>query len=438
MRRFVAALLRLCAPIAAADAAGAQDYHLTFGTGGGRRPETRAERGPQTVYQAGVPHTDRNGRVRTVRDSASFFPICLYHAVAGSFRAIKDAGFNCVHTWEGHAIDDVIGELRAADLQLFKHWPTDDEVRKYRADPHVLGWYLTEEPAESWRWGRAQAEEEYRKFVTRRAQIRAMDSVHPVFPLDSPSILPPAREWWVRWNVAGDVSAHDNYPLWNDTDHLDGPTGIPATVSLAARLNRERKPVWLTVQAFELDGGDRRLVMPTAPELRAMIFAGLIHGATGVTLFALDSWVTRRGKVIGVAPGTPADAGAGIGATADQVRKSRELWASLPTLNRELARLAPAILSPTSAERYAVRFSGRSATADPVRAILKEEGGVYTLLAVNLERAELGVRFEFSRPPALVRRVDLDGATTPITPAGNSFADRLGGFGTAVYRFRLP
>jgi hypothetical protein len=437
MRRAVAVLLRLCAVVAAPDAARAQDYNLAFGTAEGREPEARAVRGPQTVYQRGVPHTDKHGRVRSVRDSASFFPICLYHAIAGSFRTIKDAGFNCVHAWEGHALDDVIAELRAADLQLFKHWPTDDEVRRYAADPHVLGWYLNEEPTDYWRLGRGHMEEEYRKFVTRRAQIRAIDPVHPVFPLDSPSILPPAGEWWVRWSVAGDVSAHDNYALWDDTDHLDGPTGIPATVSLAVNLNRERKPVWLTVQAFEMEIGGRRVVMPTGRELRAMVFAGLIHGATGVTVFALDSWVTRRGRVIGVAPDTRADAGAGIRATADQVRRSRELWAGIRTLNRELSRLAPTILSRTSAERYVVYFSGRSATANPIRAMLKEENGVYTLLAVNLERAALTARFEFSRAPALVRRLDAVGAATPIAPAGNSFADRFGGFGAAVYQFRL-
>ena len=54
----------------------------------------------QSIYQAGVPHTDAQGNIRTRRDSASFFPRCIYHALPGSFTAIKAAGFNCVHTWE--------------------------------------------------------------------------------------------------------------------------------------------------------------------------------------------------------------------------------------------------------------------------------------------------------------------------------------------------
>src|SRR5918994_2154818 len=54
----------------------------------------------QTVYRAGVPHTDRHGNIRDRYGADSFLPRCLYHAIEGSLRVIKDAGFNCVHTYE--------------------------------------------------------------------------------------------------------------------------------------------------------------------------------------------------------------------------------------------------------------------------------------------------------------------------------------------------
>ena len=59
-------------------------------------PETLSDSAVQTVYRAGVPHTDRHGTLRTRYDTASFFPRCIYHAVAGSFRVIREAGFTPV------------------------------------------------------------------------------------------------------------------------------------------------------------------------------------------------------------------------------------------------------------------------------------------------------------------------------------------------------
>jgi hypothetical protein len=181
----------------------------------------------QLVYQRGVPHTDRQGSIRFRYDTASFFPRCLYHAMAGSFHAIKGAGFNCVHTWEGYGIDDVIGELRSANLQLIKHWPTDAEVSGYAADPNILAWYLDEESAaqiyldaqrsgDSTLMGRR-----YQEFLSRFSAIKALDTRHPVFSLGTAWIPPDSREWWERWSTVGDITAHDDYPLLSTTTDFE-------------------------------------------------------------------------------------------------------------------------------------------------------------------------------------------------------------------------
>ena len=54
--------------------------------------------------------------------------------------------------------------------------------------------------------------------------------------------------------------------------------GIPQTVGLATKVNNESKPVWLCVQAFEAG----RWLMPTVREMRGQVYAGIIHGATGI------------------------------------------------------------------------------------------------------------------------------------------------------------
>ena len=42
--------------------------------------------------------------------------------------------------------------------------------------------------------------------------------------------------------------------------------------------------------------------MPSPREMRGQVYAGIVHGATGIIYFAMDSGVTRGGEVMGIAP----------------------------------------------------------------------------------------------------------------------------------------
>lgn len=415
------------------------EHYLLRGRTEGFRPEAPSAGAVQTVYRSGVPHTDGQGRIRHAPGPASFFPRCIYHAVAGSFRAVREAGFNCAHVWEGHAVAEVIGEARAAGVRLIPHWPTDDEVAAHAADPRVLAWYLDEEPtAQTYLDSERSGEpglmaRRYRAFLARKAAIKARDPERAVFPLGSAWIPPRHENWWAAWNSAGDLTAHDNYPLVSAEADLEP---LAVSVPRAVRLNGERKPMWLALQAFTRSSDDTAgdgLRMPTPAELRAMAFTSIVHGATGLIYFALDSRVTREGLVVGMAPETLQHYGGHGVATPEQVRRSRELWAGAAALNAELDRLVEQILSPTAGLDYAVYFSGESRTAGPVRSLLKGRDGRYTLFAVNLEPRPLGVRFDFPTPFARVVRLEPDGSATPLPHRSGEVRDALGPFGVGVY-----
>jgi hypothetical protein len=392
--------------------------------------------GMQTVYRAGVPHTDRHGHLRQRYGADSFFPRCLYHAIEGSLQVIKDAGFNCVHTYEQIGIHDIMPELRSADLQLLKHWPTDAEVRAFAFDPHILGWYLDEEPThraflEMARTGESGlVQRRYEAYLARRAAIKAIDPHHPVLPLESGWIPPGHQDWWERWNTAGDVVAYDHYLLERETPDI---AALAERVSLAVRINQERKPVWLTVQAY----AGNRIVLPTPEELRGMVFTSIIHGATGIILFTYDSRITRIWDVVGISPDPVPDYNGRGAATPLQQSESRALWHGAAALNAELDRLAPRILSPTAALPYTVHYTGSGTTSMSVRTLLKSHGTGYTLFASNLERAPYSARFQFSRRIASVVRLDSDGSTTALAPDGSVFRDSIGPFGAGVYDIRF-
>lgn len=346
-----------------------------------------------------------------------------------------------MHTWEGVGIADVIDELDATGLQLIRHLPTDEEVRRFGSNPRILAWYLDEEPTsrgyfETERTGRPDLmEERHRAFVSRMAAIKAMDPRHPVFPLDGAFVPPGWDQWWDRWNRSGDVTAHDHYPLQPGATDL---AGLAESVLRAVRLNGERKPVWITLQAFGgLPGLSVANRMPTPAELRGMAFTAIIHGATGLILFAYDSRVTRIGHVLGIAPDTPESRGDGTPATAAEAARSRELWAGATALNAELERLTPWLLSPTSRLTYQVRFTGTNRTPTPIRAMLKQRGDRYVLLAVNLEDRPMEARFRFPGAIKTVRRWNGDGSVSALEARDGEFGDALGAFGAGVYEIRF-
>lgn len=390
----------------------------------------------QRAYLGGVPHTDRHGSRRHGYDTASFFPRCLYHAIQGSLQSIRDAGFNCVHTYESIGIADIMDELRSADLQLLKHWPTDEEVRAFGLDPHILGWYLDEEPTHRTFLDMARTgnqglmRERFEAYLSRRAAIKAIDPRHPVFPLESGWIPPGHQDWWERWNTAGDVVAYDHYPLERNTRDIEV---LADRISLAVRINEESKPVWLTVQAYT----GNRAVLPTPAELRGMVFTAIIHGATGIITFAYDSWITRIWAVVGISPDPVPDYDGRGAATPEQRNRSRALWSGASALNAELQRLTPLILSPTADLPYTVHYSGRSRTRGPIRTMLKSSDGAYTLFASNIERSPLAGRFGFSRNIGSVKRLNQDGSSTWLTADGGTFRDSLGPFGVGVYEIRF-
>jgi len=406
------------------------------------------ELGPiQIVHQGGAPHTDRQGQPLICYDAArSFLPIGMYHGLTGShngrsysFAALKQAGFNTVHGWEGQYLAPLARASAQHGLQLIHHNPSDSDVDAWRGSSSILAWYLDEEP--TLREWDPDWEDRFNTFKARRDRIHAMDPGRAVFALDTPYIDPPWRERWLAWSGAGDVSAHWNYPLMGkSTDALTGRRGVPETVATAVEAVAGRRPVWLVVQAFSSPLREWR--MPREAELRAMVYAGIVHGATGILYFALDSFVTRDGQVLGVSPNTEPDYGDApdynhdgappLSVSAEEAERSQSLWRAISKLNGELAHLAPAILSPTAQINYEVVVGVKGAA--PVRTLLKETSEGWTLIAVNVANKSVTAQFDFphmSRPGRLII-----GGTN--SPEAQTWTESFAPFDVKVYSFDKP
>jgi hypothetical protein len=436
---------------------------------------------PQTIYQNGVPHTTKDGVIVTSLTSNSFLPLCLFHAVEGAWtgaNGFADAvkgNFNCVHTdrplglnpfdmQESKALFDRLAlyNLKAIiDIGAsFSHTENLSASQianigqfsnAYKNHPSLLAWKAEDEPSPT------PDPTEYsirvNNFIKIHEAVKNQGDQHPVISVDVAKSLLWSLPEWAQWNIGNttlpvDIASFDNYPIHTGNEVSLGvcnsgyqTLGIPDSISAVVSGNKEMKPVWFTLQANSFKA-DMPLTMPTSAQLRAQAFAALIHGATGLIYFAYDSFVTRNGNVVGIAPNS-------------QVNKAAVLWQTAKSLNREINSHRLAILTNTSKRPYAVYTNNTVApmtqcqpyevtqqtppySGTPIRTILKESNGLYTLFAVNLDKRQINVKFDFSGSSALIdlRRIAADGSKYPIAQGLHSFSDTFDAWGVRIYQFK--
>lgn len=404
----------------------------------------------QGMYRAGVPHTDREGRrMMAFEAGRSFLPIGIYHGLQGDhfgrrydLADLAAAGFNTAHLWPVQDMQAAVSAARRSSLQVIVPALNDAQLEAVAGNPAILAWLGEDEPSQY--VPAAKTADRIADFQTLRARIQARDRAErPVFVMEPAGILPQQASSWRQWIVQGDIAVHFNYPFARPFAPVRTIERVAVSVRRAVQLNEERKPVWFVYQAF---AGQAGWTMPEPIQMRSMVYAALIHGATGVIAFGLDSYAMRDGHVLGIAP-QPA---ASYGPTPDydksgrpplevddaQLAKSRRLWQAVEKLNGELKELTPGILSPTSALAVEVEHRGPAVTPMPVRILLKRlpDGG-HVMLAVNLDDAPLDVSFRFPAEITAVRR-RFDDSAEPLRQ-GRQLQDRFRAFDVRIYDLRF-
>ena len=406
----------------------------------------------QHEYEAGVPQTDAQGRLLTgYAPAKSFLPIGLYHALTGKYNGYtyslapaQALGCTFVHLLEKCRPAAAIAEANRLGLQLVVHNPTPEELARFGTSDRILAWYLNEEPTTHF-WANHTEETEFAEFQQHMAAVKAVDPVHPVLVLDAPTFAGEMREWWMRWNNAGDISSHDNYLIYAHESYkipggwhsLNTKRGIPSSVSLAVEATGGHKPLWFVVQAHSTDGRKGPLVVfPTAEQERCMVYTAFICGATGIWYYCFDSYYTRLAGNFGISPTPQADYG---GQSPDRqivgpdgIAASQALWAAVTGINQELTQLKPVLLSPTSNMNYSVGIKGEHFSPVPIRCLLKQVGHDYYLLAANTDDTPLEVRFEF---PRLLNHAEVmfDSAAAPHAET-QTLTDSFPAWGVRVYK----
>jgi hypothetical protein len=421
-------------------------------------PSTQASSGAVIVknHLDMVPHTDAQGHILTKYDPhKSFFPIGSWGQVLPdsqggpyvSWRDMKAQGFNTIWSlnWDDRAID----VAEDANIQLVYMGKIDDaHAAKYKNHPRLLGNMWMDEPTGKLNIPDFNMQELFDEFLAYKKRINAAMPGLPVFINDPPAIFPDPpkfKQWWLKWNTAGDVACQDVYPIVDRAERTrtlaPDPTGIPQVVSLAVDVNDGKKPEWLIVGAFDSPQDPNwPFRMPTPVQLRAEIYTGIIHGATGVNYFIIDSDASRRGGVVGMSPDPkPTYGGGGPTATPAQMVQAKSLWAMAGQINSELKELTPVLLSPTvGGDVFKAEVKGKGVTPTPLHCVLKPHpDGGYVLLTVNVDDAVFNATFSFEQDLKSAATMFENQPPVVLAKTKRSFENRYEPFETHVYRI-LP
>lgn len=207
-------------------------------------------------------------------------------------------------------------------------------------------------------------------------------------------------------------------------------TGFAATVR-----QQPDHPVWALLPVYARP--DQRQL--GGAEARALVFAAIASGASGIVWQGEDNYVARNNGAMGISPRPQLDYGIRTGETApltvtpQAVAASRRLWDAVAQLNRRIARIGPALLRPDAARTYEIAVRGdRMSTAPPrLRALLKPlaEDALLLIVANPAPTAEeLRVQMMFTK----VARLE-DDQPVEQDAARGYFRDRILAYGAMLY-----
>lgn len=408
----------------------------------------RDYRAIQTLYRNGVPHTDKNGTRRTTyTPGVSFFPIGVLNAPSPGvslnfdydWNELVNANFNTVWPWPLMSAPSALQAGAAYNLQVVLMNPVDSTtLTSIKDHANLLGNMWRDEPPVDG----PDVQTFMNDFIAYRDMAHAIAPQMPVFSVLVAQLTPD----WVTWNQIMDVACHDNYPVVPVTPTIGyQPNGIPQSALLSVEVTGEQKPVWFVPGNFAwANAPDHNFPfrMPTVEQVRAQVYAAVIHGATGIHYFTWDSWISRDGAVIGMSPDPQVSYWTPPKTTASEMQMSRSLavWLATRQLNSELTALTPAILSPTAsaAVGYSVALTGQDVTDAPVRCILKQDpAGGYALLTVNVDEAVIEATYTFDSELASVEPLFENRSALNLPAGTHSFSQSYDPFEAHIFHIDL-
>lgn len=360
-------------------------------------------------YRSGLPPSPllRDDGVALV-DGRPFFPIGVFgmttipfngESYDTAFEQLGAAGFNFGHTYNYPA---PAAFLTAAEKHGFRVCTTV----KTPPHPAILAWYLADDTSD-----RLQPEQ----LLSAQADIRARDPSRLTCNADSVEargLADYGHTLHSDYVNGSDVFMPEIYPVHGVAGDPSDATCVKKVIHTMDLVRRDHarfgdgnpRAVWPLLQAFAIGGDKTWGHFPSKEQLRAMAFAAVIHGATGIIWYDYGR-------------GNPGNQG---------VTSTPERWKTVGKLATCLKVLSPVLTARTPAEQPV------SSSGDVTCLLKRWEGSTY-LLTVNSSTND--VRTTIRRLP-VCGPAEVLWEHRQVQTAGGCLTDGFGGFGAHVYRWR--
>lgn len=351
-------------------------------------------------------------------DGAPFFPIGIYSVNPPSaFKELKEAGFNCLHTYElsQSYLSEYVHRAEALKLKVlifpggrigmpqFDIKEVEDSVKKLKDSSAILAWYLSDEPD----LGGTRP----RDIKKEMKVIHELDSSHPTAQV----VANPKK--FRKYAEAADILMVDPYPIPRSP-----LITVARVIDMARKAVKEEKPVWAILQAFGYQseknrgwGWERE---PTYEEMKAMTYLAIIHEAKGIFYY------TYHGSQY-------------------FIKDSPEHWRDLKEIVRELNNIYPILVGPKARiNMETVELeAGQSQSRLSIHWIAKKideghnslEKGLY-LLAVNTIKNDVDVTFNVGSSTFDLSTISVLFEERELKTKGNSFEDHFAPYEVHIYR----
>jgi hypothetical protein len=308
---------------------------------------------------------DKRGR----KDRLRFMDRCAELGMKVNYNLCSVAGGG------GNSTSRSIGLNSEEKLKLLR-----EEIELMRDHPALLAWYISDEPV-----GQGVPADSLQAAYD---LIKVLDPYHPVsIVFMAPHKAEPYRE-------VMDVAMTDPYPIPH-ASILE----VEKHVNSLMGFYQHEKAVWIVPQAF--GGNEWWTREPTAKEVKAMTYLGLVNGASGIQYFI------RKGP-----HGTP---------------KSQATWGECGAVAQEVMALTPALCSGLPAPKIF--------TSHPeIRAKAFNQFGLFTILVVNVSPEPLEIVLRMDEID-LTMEGEVMFESRKISMEEGVIRDIIDGYGVRTYRF---
>jgi hypothetical protein len=350
-----------------------------------------------------------------------FFVICARSCEPDDFAEVAREGFNTVsYTYRDQA-HQYLTEAKKHRLQAIVYagvpiretcdWnKCESDVYALRNDSTLLAWGLPVCPI----WHKRNLEEMQLAYET----VKRADEKHPAFLLFTPrkqiwSLVSPYAEHCDV--VAIEPSAYLTSDMIGRGLALrDRILAVSYWTDIAMQLTGS-KPVWVLIQAYEVNG-----MKPTAAQLRAMVYLAINHGAGGIFI---DGYKRRLWK-----EDLPENAEGGIGLGDPRLAGLRREAARVAG---EIRQLSPAILAGAVLDE--VTTTNDSGKIDFKAYAAPDNQRIY-LVAVNTSDTEVQPTFFI---PNMRGTVHIINESRDIPRPDEQFSDEFKPYQTHIYDIRM-